>query len=179
MTLHGFTAMTALAGLLFGSPGAHATPSCDNGSLQGTYAFKAQGEVLGTLDAAGLHPFAAPQPINSVAQMTFFGNGTLMREDFTVANGAPQVAQPPNNGPDGFRINQTGTYSINDDCPGTMQVVIPGASANANTTLNFALVLVDFGQRAFAVISSETVPVAGAVAVNVSAEMTRDTMPRR
>jgi hypothetical protein len=58
----------------------------------------------------------------------------LTREDFTVANGAPQVAQPPNNGPDGFRINQTGTYSINNDCTGTMQVVIPGAN-NANTTL--------------------------------------------
>jgi hypothetical protein len=59
-----------------------------------------------------------------------------------------------------------------------MQVVIPGAN-NANTTLNFALVLVEFGQRAFAVISSETVPVAGALAVNVSAELTRDVTRRR
>jgi hypothetical protein len=40
-------------------------------------------------------------------------------------------------------------------------------------------VLVDFGQRVFAVISSETVPVAGAVAVNVSAELTRDVARRR
>jgi hypothetical protein len=110
--------------------------------------------------------------------MTFFGNGTLTREDFAVANGAPQVAAPPNNGPDGFRINQTGTYSINDDCTGTMQVVIPGPN-NANTTLNFALVLADFGQSVFAVISSETVPVTGALAVNVSAEMARDTTRRR
>ena len=178
MTVNGFKAIMALAGLLICSTRAHADPMCDNGSLQGTYAVKAQGEVLGTLDAAGLHPFAAPQPLNSIAQVTFFGNGTLTRQDFAVANGVPQVAQPPNNGPDGFRINQTGTYSINDDCTGTMQVVIPGAN-NANTTLNFALVLVDFGQRVFAVISSETVPVAGAVAVNVSAELTRDVARRR
>ena len=169
--------LIALAGLAF-SAQAYAQPSCNNGSLQGDYTFKAQGEVLGTLDAAGLHPFAAPQPINSVALVTFFGNGTLTREDFTVANGAPQVAQPPNNGADGFRINQTGTYSVNDDCTGTMEVVIPGAN-NANTTLDFALVLVDFGQSVFAVISKETVPVAGTVAVNVSAEMTRDVSHRR
>jgi hypothetical protein len=171
-------AIVAISGLLIGSAEAYADPMCDNGSLQGTYAFKAQGEVLGTLDAAGVHPFAAPLPINSIAQVTFYGNGTLTREDFTVANGTPQVAQPPNNGPDGFRINQTGTYSINDDCTGTMQVVVPGAN-NANTTLNFALVLVEFGQRVFAVISSETVPVFGAQAVNVSAELTRDVTRRR
>jgi hypothetical protein len=171
-------AIVAISGLLICSARAQADPQCDNGSLQGTYAFKAQGEVLGTLDATGVHPFAAPQPINNIAQVTFFGNGTLTREDFTAANGAPQVAQPPNNGPDGFRINQTGTYSINDDCTGTMQVVVPGAN-NANTTLNFALVLVDFGQSVFAVISSETVPGVGAVAVNVSAELTRDVARRR
>lgn len=92
-------AIVAISGLLICSARAQADPQCDNGSLQGNYAVKAQGEVLGTLDAAGLHPFAAPQPINSIAQVTFFGNGTLTREDFTVANGAPQVAQPPNNGP--------------------------------------------------------------------------------
>src|ERR1700751_4815471 len=97
-----------LAGLFFPAL-AQAQPSCSNRSLQGDYAFKAQGEVVGTLDTAGVHPFPAPQPINSIAQVTFYGNGTLERLDFTVANGAPQVAQPPNNGPDGFRINQTGT----------------------------------------------------------------------
>ena len=126
--------MIAISGLLIYSAEAYADPMCDNGSLQGNYALRAQGEVLGTLDATGLHPFAAPQPINSIAQVTFFGNGTLTREDFTVANGAPQVAQPPNNGPDGFRINQTGTYSINDDCTGTMQVVIPGAEQSQHDT---------------------------------------------
>jgi hypothetical protein len=169
----------ALAGLLIWSAQVHAQPVCNDGSLQGDYAFKAQGEVLGTLDASNvLHPFAAPQPINSIAVVKFMGNGTLTREDFTVANGTPQLASPGNGGPDGFRVNQTGTYSINDDCTGTMEVVIPGASANANTTLDFALVLVDFGQSVFAVISKETVPVAGQVAVNVSAEMTRD-VPRR
>ncbi len=171
-------AIIAVSGLLIGSAEARADPMCNNGSLQGIYAMKAQGEVLGTLDAAGVHPFAAPQPINSIAQVSFFGNGTLTRVDFTVANGTPQVAQPPNNGPDGFRINQTGTYSISDDCTGTMQVVVPGAN-NANTTLNFALVLVDFGQSVIAVISSETVPVVGALAVNVAAELTRDVTRRR
>jgi hypothetical protein len=161
-------ALIALAGLVF-SAQAQAQPACSDASLQGDYAFKAQGEVLGTLDAANVvHPFAAPQPINSIAVVTFMGDGTLQRQDFTVANGVPQS--------NGFRMGQTGTYSINDDCTGTMEVVIPGASAN--TTLDFALVLVDFGQSVFAVISKETVPVAGTVAVNVSAEMTRD-VPRR
>ena len=166
----------ALAGL-FLSPVAQAQPACNNGSLQGDYAFTAKGQVLGTRDTAGVHPFPVPQPINSIAVVTFYGNGTLERVAFTVANGAPQVAQPPNNGQDGFLLNQTGTYSINDDCTGTMHLVIPGAN-NANTTLDLALVLVDFGQRVFAVVSSEIVPVVGALAVNVSAEMTRN-VPRR
>jgi hypothetical protein len=167
----------ALAGL-FLSPVAQAQPACNVGSLQGDYAFTAQGAVLGTIDAAGaVHPFPAPSPINAVAVVTFYGNGTVERVVFTMNNGAPQVAQPPNIRQDGFLLNQKGTYSINEDCTGTMQLVIPGTN-NANTTLDFALVLVDFGQRVFAVVSSETVPVVGALAVNVSAEMTRD-VPRR
>src|ERR1700759_4650967 len=90
------TPFVALAGL-FLSPMAQAQPACNVGSLQGDYAFMAQGEVLGTLDAAGaVHPFPAPSPINAVAVVTFYGNGTLDRVVFTMNNGAPQVAQPPN-----------------------------------------------------------------------------------
>ncbi|HET7883001.1 MAG TPA: hypothetical protein VFL55_19105 [Acetobacteraceae bacterium] len=167
--------LVALTGL-FLSPVAQAQPACNLGSLQGDYAFTAQGAVLGTIDAAKVvHPFPAPQPINTVAVVTFHGNGTLERLAFTVANGQPQVAQPPSD--DGFLPIQTGTYSVSDECTGTMHLVIPGAN-NAHTTLDLALVLVDFGQRIFAVVSSEVVPVVGALAVNVSAEMTRN-VPRR
>ena len=46
----GFKVIVALSGLLICSAEAHADRSCDNSSLQGQYAFRAQGATVGVLD---------------------------------------------------------------------------------------------------------------------------------
>jgi hypothetical protein len=149
-----FKTIIALAGLLVGASGSNAKANCDNNSLQGEYAFKAQGAILGVVDSSGvLQPFASPQQLNAVGQFMFDGNGSFTRVDFAVSNGTPQINASTPLTDDGFRTGQTGTYRVADDCTGTMVVNIPGG-----TVLDLALALVDQGQAAFAVISHESVP---------------------
>jgi hypothetical protein len=187
--INSFKAIIALAGLLVGASGANAKANCDNNSLQGEYAFKAQGANVGVLDSSGaLHPFASPQLLNAVGQFMFDGNGSFTRVDFAIGNGTPQVNASTPLTDNGFRTGQTGSYSVADDCTGTMVVNIPGG-----TVLDLALALVDGGQAVFAVISHESVPglppsvvPAGAscssgceIGANVSVELTRGSSRRR
>jgi hypothetical protein len=73
---NGFGTIIVLAGLLTGTAGAHAQCACDNSSLQGQYAFKVVGTLVGVLDSSGtLHPLTSPLPINAVGQATFDGEG--------------------------------------------------------------------------------------------------------
>jgi hypothetical protein len=177
----------AIAGLLICSAEAHADRTCDNGSLLGQYASRAHGATVRVLDASNtLHAFASPLLLNAIGQFMFNGDGTFTRLDFTIADGTPQPS--PNVRSDGFRINQSGTYSIADDCSGTMTVNIPG-----RTQLGLALAVGDFGQHVFAVISSEHVPFLPPAALpagtscssgcnlgaNVSVEMTQNLVRRR
>ena len=181
-----FKVIVALSGLLICSAEAHADRSCDNSSLQGQYAFRAQGATVGVLNSSGmLHPFTSPQLLNAVGQFMFDGNGSFTRVDFPMGNGVPQTAGATLND-EGFRTGQSGTYSVDSECTGSMVVNIPGG-----TTLGLEFVVGDFGQHVFAVISSEHVPGVAVVppgatctggcdlGVNVSVEMTQNLMRRR
>ena len=68
--------LVLLSGVLLAAAATNAFADCDNSSLNGTYAFRAQGATTGVIDASGiLHPFASPQLLNSVGQISFDGNG--------------------------------------------------------------------------------------------------------
>ena len=110
--INGFKAIIAFSGLLICSAEAHADRSCDNSSLQGQYAFRAQGATVGVLNSSGvLHPFASPQLLNAVGQFMFDGEGSFTRVDFPMGNGVPQTAGATLND-EGFRTGQSGTYSV-------------------------------------------------------------------
>ena len=147
------TAMTLVSGLLIGAAGANAFANCANSSLNGVYPFTATGYTLGIYDTSGtLHYLSPPQPLSSVGQYTFDGQGNFTRVDFNVGNGVPvnNAATPVNEA--GFRTGQTGTYSIADDCTGTI-------SLNANgAMIDLQIVLIDFGLSATAIVKSEHVP---------------------
>jgi hypothetical protein len=183
-----FKAMTAITGLVICSAEAHADRTCDNSSLQGQYVFRAAGATVGVLDTSGaLHPFTSPQLINAVGEFTFDGNGSFTRLDFPMGNGTPQTAGAPLND-EGFRTGQTGTYSVDEECTGSMVANIPGG-----TILEFEFVVGDFGQHVFAVVSHEHVPglppavvptgtscTSGCdLGVNVSVELTQNLARRR
>src|ERR1700722_1040578 len=127
--------------------------NCDNGSLSGVYPFVANGFTVGIYDSSGvLQRLTPPQPLSSVGQFTFDGQGTFTRVDFNVGNGVPanNASTPVNES--GFRIGQTGTYSISEDCTGRLALSVSGA------LIQYQLVVVDFGESARAIIASEHVP---------------------
>jgi hypothetical protein len=127
--------------------------NCDNGSLNGVYPFTTSGYIVGVFDSSGvLHYLNPAQPLSAIGQYSFNGEGTFTRIDFNVTNGIPaNTASIPVN-QSGFRTGQTGTYSIAEDCTGTI-------SLNANgAILELPIVLVDFGLSARAIVASEHVP---------------------
>ncbi len=80
---------------------------CSNASLNGTYAYSAQGfgEVTADISSAGFVPFA------QTGLAVYDGKGHITSATFTysttTANGGS------------FRGTFTGTYTVNDDCTGT------------------------------------------------------------
>ena len=142
-----------LAGTVLMSGATQGYAECDNSSLSGVYPFVASGYTVGIYDSARvLQRLTPPAPLSSVGQFTFDGKGTFTRVDFNVGNGIPvNTASTPVN-ESGFRIGQTGTYSISEDCTGRLTLSVSGA------LIQYQLVVVDFGESARAIIASEHVP---------------------
>jgi hypothetical protein len=86
---------------------AHAQQCCSDRSLSGEYSSLINGQIL-TGPLAGL--------TNGVTLMTFDGNGGFTSKDHVVLNGVQPVEE--------WR-QSTGTYTVNPDCTGTMQVNFP------------------------------------------------------
>jgi hypothetical protein len=124
---------------------AFAQSGCSSGMLRGSYAFSATGELIGLLDEAGLHRYATPSVLNDVAIVSFDGVNGFTRTDFGNTNGAPKT-------PD-FNPSQTGSYTVNSNCTGTMTIKYP-----SNVELDLEMVIADDGSIIKAVIGTETVP---------------------
>jgi hypothetical protein len=150
---------TAIA-LLSLSGAAQAGGLCSDATLKGSYGFSAQGEVLGLLDptTGKLHPFTTPSILNDVAIVTFDGAGHFARTDFGNMNGVPKGGQTV------FNPNQSGTYTVNADCTGTMQIMYTGGPVPAGVVLDLEMVVADDGTPVKAIIATETVPSAGPTA---------------
>jgi hypothetical protein len=126
----------AMTGLLIGGgallmgPGAVAQSQdsqgegCSNRTLRGSYAFAIDGTII-----------AGPNHLllRGLAMTEFDGGGNLTQVDFTTINGAPAGT--------GWR-SAVGSYNVDSDCTGTMQI-IPGDGSPA---LNLKLVVADHGR---------------------------------
>jgi len=82
---------------------------CSNRTLQGAYAFAIEGVFVDAPTAV---------PLRGVAVTTFDGRGRLTQVDHVVFGGTP----PPVDW-----TPATGTYRINADCTGQMDLDIPGS----------------------------------------------------
>jgi hypothetical protein len=82
---------------------------CSNATLRGAYAFAVDGAFVG-----------APTPLllKGVAMTQFDGRGNVTQVDHIVFNGAP----PPEDW-----TPATGSYHLNADCTGDMELEIPGS----------------------------------------------------
>jgi hypothetical protein len=100
-----------------------------------------------------LHPFTTPTILDDVSLVTYDGAGHFARTDFGNVNGVPKGGQTA------FNPNQSGTYTVNQDCTGTMQNVYSSC-----VVLGLEMVIADDGSAVKAIIGTETVPSRGPTA---------------
>ena len=111
----------------FGDTGSSSEPRCSNRTLHGSYAFNIEGTIL-----------AGPNRLllRGLAMTQFDGRGNLSQVDFTTINGAP-VGTDWRSG--------SGTYELNSDCTGTMEIF----QSNESPTLRLRLVVADHGRTTY------------------------------
>jgi hypothetical protein len=145
--------LIAVTASLVGLADRTALANCDNGSLAGEYATTTSGAAVGIFDTNGsLHPFAAPQPVSGVGQITFDGAGSLSRVSVGVNSGTV-LASPAPLTETGFSVGQSGTYTIAPDCTGTLTLTEP-----TGLNITFALVVADNGRTATSAVVKQHNP---------------------
>jgi hypothetical protein len=107
--------LTIICGLLAPGLSSAAEPemrgrTCSNGSLSGRFGYVTIGVLLGS---PGL---PAEAQFRAVGAATFDGEGHYTLVEHTIINGTPPAIP---------WISDTGTYSINPDCTGTMTLTTP------------------------------------------------------
>jgi len=126
---------------------------CSNATLKGPYGFSGHGEILGLIGADNMvHAFASPSILDDVALVTFDGMGNFLRTDFGVIGGLPKGGQTT------FNPNQSGTYTVNSDCTGTMNIVYTGGPVPAGVETDLNIVVADDGTLIKSVVFRAIVP---------------------
>ena len=102
-------------------------PGCSNRTLRGRYAFNIDGTIV-----------AGPNRLllRGLAMTQFDGEGNLSQVDFTTINGAPAGTD--------WRSG-VGSYEINPDCTGTMEII----QSDGSPTLRLRLVVGDHGRTTY------------------------------
>ncbi|QBR02694.1 hypothetical protein [Paraburkholderia pallida] len=141
MKIKHLSVLSATALVFFSLAGtAQAGGLCSNATLKGPFAFNGHGEILGLLVGNVLHTYASPLIFDDVALVTFDGVGHYARTDFGSINGVPKGGQIT------FNPYQTGTYTVNSDCTGTMQTVYTaGGPVPAGVETDLNIVIADDG----------------------------------
>jgi hypothetical protein len=99
----------------------HPGDLCSNATLKGAYGFTGHGEILGLIGPDNkVHAFASPSILDDIALVTFDGAGNFSRTDYGLIGGLPKGGQTA------FNPYQSGTYTVNSDCTGSMKIVYTG-----------------------------------------------------
>lgn len=120
---------------------------CSSATIEGDYAFRVSGEVF---TAAGL------VYRDGIALTHFDGHHLLTQVDYVLANGVP-VAGPTD--ANGFHTDETGTYSVNENCTGEAEIDFatpPEGTSGAIIKLFF--VISDDGRQLNTIVTSITPP---------------------
>ncbi|KXU85178.1 hypothetical protein CI15_21090 [Paraburkholderia monticola] len=129
---------------------------CSKATLKGPYGFIGGGQILGLIDSSNvLHPFPSPLIYDDVALVTFDGNGGFTRTDVGNINGLPKAGSTT------FNPHQTGTYTVNSDCTGTMSVrYTSGGPVAAGVATDLNIVITSDGTQIESVVYRASVPTA-------------------
>lgn len=121
--------------------------SCNNGTLNGDYAFRVSGEAF---TAAGL------VYRDGIALTHFDGDHALWQVDYVVANGVPVPGPPDGNG---FHTDETGTYQVNTNCTGSAVINFPTPPGGiSGAIIKLLFVISDDGRQLNTIVTSLTPP---------------------
>ena len=114
----------------FGDAGSSSEARCSNRTLHGSYAFNIDGTII-----------AGPNRLllRGLAMTQFDGRGNLSQVDFTTVNGASAGTD--------WRSGW-GTYELNSDCTGTMEII----QSDGSPTHRIRLVVADHGRTIYNIV---------------------------
>jgi hypothetical protein len=150
------------AGLGAVSPAQDSHP-CSSTTIKGDYAFRVSGEVF---TAAGL------VYRDGIALTHFDGDHSLTQDDYVLANGVPVAGPTASNG---FHTDETGTYSVNEDCTGEAEIDFPTPpKGTSGAVIKFFFVISEDGRQLNTIVTSLTPPNSTqAVPVNIHSDAVR------
>lgn len=124
--------------------------SCSNSMLRGNYGFTVNGKII----PPGGVGFVAQQ---GVALQHFDGAGHFVAVDFIMTNSVPTTNQPGTAvNSNGFRINESGTYTVNPDCTGKLTLNTYTIYNTLASTIQIKFVLDRGGKEVREVVKSIT-----------------------
>jgi hypothetical protein len=143
--------------------------TCSNAMLHGNYAFTINGKIM----PPGQTAFVAQQ---GVAMTNYDGNGNLTQVDFIMTNGVPSLNPSTAVNGNGFRENETGTYTVNPDCTGSLTINFKTKFDTPAATIQVKFVLAKSGREIREVVQSVTAFLPGGPdgGVNVPATILAD-----
>jgi len=139
-----FAAIAAGLGVVCSAQDSH---HCSSATIKGDYAFRVSGEVF---TGVGL------VYRDGIALTHFDGDHSLTQNDYVLANGVPVPGPTAANG---FHTDETGAYSVNDDCTGEAEIDFPtppGGTSGAIIKLFF--IISDDGRVLNTIVTSLTPP---------------------
>jgi hypothetical protein len=139
-----FVAVAAGMGVVSSAQDSH---PCSNATIKGDYAFRVSGEVF---TAAGL------VYRDGIALTHFDGDHSLTQNDYVLANGVPVPGPTASNG---FHTDETGTYSVNEDCTGEAEINFPTPPAGTSgAVIKLFFVISEDGRQLNTIVTSLTPP---------------------
>jgi hypothetical protein len=139
------TALVAFGTAAAAAQGSH--PQCSASTIEGDYSFRVSGEL-----------FTAGGIVNrdGIALTHFDGDHLLTQVDYVLADG---VATPGPKDANGFNTNETGTYSVHDNCTGEAEIDFPTPTGGTSgAVIKFLFVISDHGRQLTTIVTSLTPP---------------------
>jgi len=142
---------------------AQSSHPCSSKTIEGDYAFRISGELF---TGAGL------VYRDGIALTHFDGDHLLTQADYVLADGVPTPGPKDANG---FNTDESGAYSVNDNCTGEAEIDFPtppGGTSGAVIKLLF--VISDDGNQLSTIVTSITPPnTTKAIPANIHSDAVR------
>jgi hypothetical protein len=123
---------------------------CKLSTLKGDYALRISGQIFNSIGAVVTQ-------LDGIVMQHYDGAGNITQEGVVFANGV--VVPGPTDSTTGFHIIETGIYTVNPDCTGTVTVTVPSPGLGlSGAVIQVMFVLSNHGRTIHQIVSSLTPP---------------------